>query len=220
MEPPRCATSPRPCAPERRSNPRGPTRRRSVRAVVRLRPAGGRAPVKRLLLLGSLAALTTAALPTPTAQAHPPRHMVRPMVAPLVSVSLQDHEGVALMSAMHGGQMFVAGEQGRRYAIRVTNNSADRVEVVLSVDGRDAVSGKMADFRTNRGYVVEPFGSVVVDGFRTSLQTVAAFRFTSPSESFAGRHDQPQNAGVIGVAVFKERRQAIAMRPMAPRAST
>lgn len=170
----------------------------------------------RSLVVVSLAAILSAAafaVPAPSAEARVGRTW-RPVAAAPVSIAIEGHDGRALASVMHGGQMFVAGEQGERYEIRLTNNSADRVEVVLSVDGRDAVSGRMADFRRQRGYVLEPFSSVTVDGFRTSMSSVAAFRFTSPGESFAGRSGTPGNAGVIGMAVFKERRQAIARGPM------
>lgn len=137
-----------------------------------------------------------------------------PVVQPAVSISLQSAHGHALPTVRHRGQTFVAGERGDRYEIRITNNTADRVEVVVSVDGRDAVSGKLGDFTTQRGYVLEPFGTAVIDGFRTSLHEVAAFRFSGVEDSFTGRLGTPQHAGVIGVAVFKERPHRVA-RPHA-----
>jgi hypothetical protein len=129
----------------------------------------------------------------------------QPVAVPAVSVSLQSEDGHGLTTVRHRGQTFVAGERGERYELVVTNNTAGRVEVVVSVDGRDVVSGKLADFTKNRGYVLEPFGSVVIDGFRTSLEQVAAFRFSGVGESYTGRLGTPQHAGVIGVAVFHER---------------
>jgi hypothetical protein len=173
--------------------------------------------MKRLITVLSLVCLAFAGgatLAEPAASAHgrpgwrPPAHVA----TPLVSVSLESPHGGALRSVEHRGQTFVAGESGERYAIRVHNNSADRIEVVVSVDGRDAVSGKLGDFRSQRGYVVQPFGSVVIDGFRTSLEDVAAFRFSSVGSSFAGRLGTPDNAGVIGVAVFRERGRQVARR--------
>jgi hypothetical protein len=127
-----------------------------------------------------------------------------PVVQPTVSVSLQAGDGHALTAVRHRGQTFVAGERGERYEIVVTNNTAERVEVVVSVDGRDAVSGRLGDFTKHRGYVLEPFGSVVIDGFRTSLEQVAAFRFSGVDASYTARQGTPQHAGVVGVAVFKE----------------
>jgi hypothetical protein len=100
----------------------------------------------------------------------------RPPPRASFSVTLQGEGGERLRTFQHGGQTFVLGEPGERYSIRIHNPTARRVEAVVSVDGRDAVSGDTADFVANRGYVIPAFGSVVVDGFRTSLERVAAFR--------------------------------------------
>jgi hypothetical protein len=160
-------------------------------------------PVAFLLALCCTSSVLVA---EPAAWAHGgrPWRPPTPVVQPAVSVSLQSEHGHALTAVRHRGQTFVAGEHGERYEILVTNNTADRIEVVVSVDGRDAVSGKLGDFTKQRGYVLDPFGSVVIDGFRTSLEQVAAFRFASVEDSFTGRKGTPQHAGVIGVAVFKE----------------
>ncbi len=159
------------------------------------------------VLLLALGCTVGVLAPQPAAWAHGPRptRPTRPaVVQPAVSVSLQSAHGRSLTTVLHHGQTFVAGERGERYEVVVTNNTSTRVEVVLSVDGRDAVSGQLGDFTTQRGYVLEPFGTVVIDGFRTSLEQVAAFRFSGVEESFTARLGTPQNAGVIGVAVFKE----------------
>jgi hypothetical protein len=99
---------------------------------------------------------------------------------------------------------FVMGALGERYKIRLTNVTASRVEAVVSVDGLDAIDGKAANV-SKRGYLIDPFDSVTIEGWRTSLDAVAAFRFSSVPNSYAGRTDQDRNVGVIGVAVFRER---------------
>ncbi len=130
--------------------------------------------------------------------------------------------GGAFQTYAHNGGMFVAGEIGERYNIRVSNNSARRVEAVVSVDGRDVLTGKVGNYRSQRGYVIEPYGSVVIEGFRQSLDSVAAFRFTAQSNSYSSRMGTAQNVGVIGVAVFEERapkpprRQQPVARPQDP----
>ncbi|MBC8071984.1 MAG: hypothetical protein IAG13_26890 [Deltaproteobacteria bacterium] len=142
--------------------------------------------------------------------------MHRPPVATGVRVSLEGEHGDGLPTVVHRGTTFVAGELGERYAIRVDNDSAERLEVVVSVDGRDVLTGKRGDFVRQRGYVVEPFGTVVIDGFRRSTEHVAAFRFSDVGDSFTARKGTPQLAGVIGVAVFRERvptRTAWSARP-------
>ena len=158
-------------------------------------------------------------LMTVSASARSPIWRPRPQAA--FSVTLQGEGGERLRTFQHHGQTFVLGEPGERYAIRIHNPTARRVEAVVSVDGRDAISGDSADFVSHRGYVIQPFGSVTVEGFRTSLERVAAFRFTDPENSYSARMGTPQNVGVIGVAFFSERQrepQEIARRERAKRA--
>lgn len=142
-----------------------------------------------------------------------------PMQRPLVSVAVLGARGMELPSAMHEGKRFVAGERGQRYAIALTNNTPSRIEVVVSVDGRDVVSGKRADFRTQRGYLLGPFETIEVEGFRQSLERVATFRFSVVQHSYAARRGNRRNVGVIGVAAFKERARPMMKKDrMAPRA--
>ena len=55
------------------------------------------------------------------------------------------------------------------------------------------------------GYVIAPAGKVSVDGFRQSMDAVAAFRFGAVSESYANRkYGNTRNVGVIGIAIFHE----------------
>lgn len=132
----------------------------------------------------------------------PPRW--KPPVQPRFQMELVDDGLSALQTFSHEGRRYVLGTLGQRYRIRVSNPSAARVEAVVSVDGLDALDGKTASL-SKRGYVIPAFGSVTIDGFRTSMDTVAAFRFSSVRDSFAGRKGQDRNVGVIGVAIFKEK---------------
>ena len=102
------------------------------------------------------------------------------------------------------GRRYLLGERGRGYSIWIANRTGGRVEAVVSVDGRDAVSGRRADFRRDRGYVLEPGEELAIDGFRRSLDQVAAFEFTAPGESYASRMGDGSSIGVIGLAVFDE----------------
>ncbi len=66
------------------------------------------------------------------------------------------------------------------------------------------IDGKKASL-DNRGYVVDPFGTLIVDGFRQSHSEVAAFRFGSVAGSYAARGGDDRHVGVVGVALFDER---------------
>jgi len=112
----------------------------------------------------------------------------------------------------------VLGTIGDRYSVVLTNSTARRVEAVISVDGLDAIDGKGADYVHKRGYILPAYGSATIEGFRTSVERVATFRFSSVADSYAGRQGQPRDVGVIGVAFFPEQAPA-AVTPVAPQAN-
>jgi hypothetical protein len=100
-------------------------------------------------------------------------------------------------------RFYVQGNASERYTIRITNPTANRVEAVVSVDGLDVVDGESGDLR-KRGYIVPGYGDVRIEGFRTSLEDVATFRFSSVDGSYAGQKGKARNVGVIAVAIFEE----------------
>jgi hypothetical protein len=114
-------------------------------------------------------------------------------------------DGVPAPTFSHGGESYVLGQLGERYVLRVSNHTGRRVEAVVSVDGRDVVDGKPADYQHKRGYLVPAWGSVDIDGWRLSAHQAAAFRFSSVADSYAARTGSAREVGVIGVAVFPER---------------
>jgi hypothetical protein len=121
----------------------------------------------------------------------------------LLAITLIDDNGRSLPAADIDGRRYVIGNQGQAYRIGVENHSRDRFEVVGSVDGLDVIDGDTAALH-KRGYIVEPFSSLVIDGWRTSSDTVAAFRFAEIEDSYADRTGKPRDIGVIGVAFFGE----------------
>lgn len=135
----------------------------------------------------------------------------------LVSLALVHTDGSAFPTFFDGSTTWLAGSEGERYDLHVQNHSNARVEVVVSVDGRDVISGKPGDYRKQRGYVLEPFGSLVIEGYRQSLDQIAAFKFSSLSDSYSARLGTPGNVGVIGVAAFAEKvREPRRRRALAP----
>jgi hypothetical protein len=123
----------------------------------------------------------------------------------LVSVGLRDDAGRFFSGFVAGGRNYAVGESGRAYAIVLHNNTSLRIEVVLSVDGLDVRDGRAAGF-AKRGYILEPRAELDIDGFRQSVDEVAAFRFGSVRGSYVGlTTGDTRNVGVIGVALFNER---------------
>jgi hypothetical protein len=121
-----------------------------------------------------------------------------------IGISLVDEYGRTLPGYMAQGRALVVGEDGARYRIVVRNGTTARFEIVASVDGLDVIDGKPAD-PNRRGYIVDPHGTLVIDGFRTSDASVAAFRFGRVSDSYAARTSGDRNVGVVGFAIFSER---------------
>jgi hypothetical protein len=157
------------------------------------------------MLVAALATVSMV-LGVAAAAAHGPRwRRPPPRPVPSFSLSLEDGAGRSLQTFHHRGTAWVLGEHGDRYVVVVRNPTAERVEAVVSVDGRDVLSGQAANFRRHRGYVIQPFGSVRIEGFRQSLSSVATFRFTDPGSSYSSRMGTPENVGVVGVAFFRER---------------
>jgi hypothetical protein len=122
------------------------------------------------------------------------------------SLRVEDENGAPLPTFEHDGSTYVLGNYGQRYNVRLFNQTGHRVEAVVSVDGRDVLTGDAGDYVHQRGYVIPAYGSVRIEGFRQSYSDVAAFRFTSPGDSYSARRGTPQNVGVVGVAIFRERR--------------
>jgi hypothetical protein len=119
-------------------------------------------------------------------------------------VSLVDEHGYGISAAQVGDKRYVVGQPGQRYKLTVQNNSPHRYEVVASVDGLDVIDGDTASF-AKRGYILDPWGTVTVDGWRTGNESIAAFRFSGMEDSYADRKGDGRNIGVVGFAFFHER---------------
>lgn len=167
-----------------------------------------------LPLLALLVGLGLTSLQCAYADVPPPRTADGPVLdhpppAAIPRIELVDEGTQALPAFDQGGRRYVLGQMGQRYQVRIVNPTASRIEAVVSVDGLDAVDGRPANLN-KRGYIVPAYGEVTIDGFRTSLDTVAAFRFSSVRDSYAARTRHARNVGVVGVAFFGERPPPVA----------
>ncbi|HEY4029735.1 MAG TPA: hypothetical protein VGM25_05285 [Caulobacteraceae bacterium] len=125
--------------------------------------------------------------------------------ADLVDLQVVNRETGQVMPVWRrDGRVFVAGEQGARYSLRIANRTDGRVLVVLSVDGVNIISGQTARY-DGRGYILGPYGAYDALGWRKSETEVADFSFTVLPQSYAAQTGRPGNVGVIGMAAFRER---------------
>ena len=113
------------------------------------------------------------------------------------------------------GRTYVVGRPGNEYSIMLRNSSGERVLAVSSVDGVNIVSGETAS-PSQTGYVMSPWRTAEIKGWRKSLTQTAAFYFTEHDNSYAARTGRPSDVGVIGVALFREQRPPAPPPPIAP----
>ena len=136
---------------------------------------------------------------------------------PVVSLSAEiDGEPAPLYPAPDGGErLYLEARAGRPYSLTLTNRSGERVGAVLVVDGLNVISGQRDEGR-GRMYVLDPWQSTTVRGWRSSLREVHEFTFEDERASYAARSGRAnRKMGWIELAVYRERR-AIALQPTRP----
>ncbi len=107
----------------------------------------------------------------------------------------------------HVSKMYLEAKKGENYGIIITNNTPERVGVVIAVDGRNIITGKRSDLRSNEAmYIVNACETARYDGWRTSKEQVHRFYFTDEADSYSVRAFGDSSAmGVIAVAVYREK---------------
>jgi hypothetical protein len=142
----------------------------------------------------------------------------------LVEVSVQvDGTTAPLYRAPDGsGRYYLEARRGAAYELRLENRSHERLGVVVSVDGLNAVSGERDRSLARPGdpgrmYVLDPWDGTSVRGWRTSLTDVHRFTFVDEQASYAARTGNANaRMGWIEVAVYRELRPFVWRRPPVP----
>lgn len=141
----------------------------------------------------------------------------------LVSVSVEvEGRSVPLYPAPDGsGRYYLEAREGWRYAINIANRTHERLGVVLTVDGLNAISGDRdragawpGSGPLGRMYVLYPWDSASIKGWRTSLEDIRRFTFVDERASYAARSGKANSRmGWIEVAVYRERPRPYVYRP-------
>lgn len=103
----------------------------------------------------------------------------------------------------HNGRKFIEGKLNSRYTLKLKNNSHYKALAVFSIDGLDVLKGKPAD-KTKSGYIIDPYDSIEVKGYRVTDSEVAEFVFNKGQNSYASEYGNGKNNGVIGVRIYGE----------------
>jgi hypothetical protein len=107
----------------------------------------------------------------------------------------------------HVIKKYLEAKRGENYRIAVRNNTGERIGVVIAVDGRSIINGEKSFLRkSERMYIIRPYSTAELDGWRTDLESVNRFYFTDEKDSYTERTFGDSSAmGVIAVAVFREK---------------
>ncbi|MFN8588732.1 MAG: hypothetical protein U0704_13140 [Candidatus Eisenbacteria bacterium] len=110
---------------------------------------------------------------------------------------------------------YVQAFAGRNYSLVVRNNSNERVAVLLAVDGLNVINGERTRLSSNEQmYVLSPYETATIRGWRTSLDEVRKFVFVDEERSYAERTGQAnRDMGWIRVLSFREQRRWWTPRP-------
>lgn len=112
--------------------------------------------------------------------------------------------GKPVTEYFHEDKVYIEGRRGSAYELVLRNFTGTRKKVVLSVDGLNILTG---DSTWERGYVLDPWGTASIPGWRIDSGNVADFVFSEPSRSYNAKNDggDARNVGVIGCLVFDEK---------------
>lgn len=127
-------------------------------------------------------------------------------------------DGVPRPEMRRAGTVYVEALRGREYALRITNPLGVRVGVALSVDGLNTIDASRLDAVSAVKWVLEPYESIVLEGWQVSSSAARRFVFTGERDSYGAALGQTANLGVVEAVFFRERPRLPV--PVAPRPQT
>ena len=106
------------------------------------------------------------------------------------------------------GTVYIEALKGREYEIRLRNPYPVRVAVALSVDGLNTIDARHTTAAEARKWVIEPYGTITIIGWQTSMAHARRFEFTTEERSYGAWLGKTDDLGVISAVFFRERAPA------------
>ena len=119
---------------------------------------------------------------------------------------LKDFDGKSLKKYKVAGIDTIGAWGNEPFEIHFKNNTYQKIQVKLSMDGTDILSGEQATSEpTGKMWVVGPYENLVLKAWPESNNGGAGFVFTSGDKSVAlHTHGDMSHRGIIAAAVFTE----------------
>jgi hypothetical protein len=125
-----------------------------------------------------------------------------------VRVQVQGHSAPLYLAGDARDRFYFQAFKGRNYALSLHNRTGQRIGVLIAVDGLNVVNGERTGLTAGEPmYVLDPWETAVIRGWRTSLDEVRQFVFVDEQRSYAERTGQAnRDMGWIRVLSFRENR--------------
>lgn len=104
------------------------------------------------------------------------------------------------------GTTYIEAQRKREYAVRLTNNTGERVAVALAVDGLNSIDARRTSALDGRKWILGPFESVTLEGWQTSGSTARRFFFTTEKSSYGAWLGRTDDLGIVSAVFFREKR--------------
>lgn len=102
-------------------------------------------------------------------------------------------------------KVYAEAVKGENYRISIRNKLGRRVGVVVTVDGRNIISGQKSWLKSSeRMYILEAYSTYEYAGWRTGQDQINRFYFTDAPDSYSASFGDNSAMGVIAVAVYPE----------------
>jgi len=102
------------------------------------------------------------------------------------------------------GTRYIEGRKGSEYTLRIKNHTGDKILFVPTIDGLSVINSDPGHY-DSPGYILGPYETYEITGWRTDLQHTRKFEFVRHSKSYAKKlGESTDNLGVIGLMAFKE----------------
>lgn len=117
--------------------------------------------------------------------------------------------GKPLREYYYDHKYYVEAREGSEFQIKIKNNSFERVVAIPAVDGLSILDGEKASY-DSRGYIINAYDSITIDGWRVNDKEVAKFYFTKDGDSYSVKLGKGKsNLGIIGVVIFPEKAKLV-----------
>ena len=103
------------------------------------------------------------------------------------------------------GTTYVEASRGGEYSLKVSNRTGGRIAVAVSVDGLNVIDAKTTSASDARKWVLDPWETIVLDGWQISGEKARRFFFTSEDRSYGAWLGKTANLGVIAAVAYREK---------------